>query len=204
MSVTSAVSQQDDLTAKARIRNAALELYATYGEDATSMRTIADAAKVTVGLIVHHFATKDGLREAVEQHVVDMFAAAIDDVPGDTPPVDVGAARDESVARMLAAYPAVVGYLRRAVLDQTGYRGRMLELLTNLAAEQVTTLRNAGVASTAQRDSSQVIRLMVRQLGQLFLQPMVDSMWQQLAGPGAEKDGQPELVVRVQESAGSE
>ena len=40
-----------DLTAKARIRNAAFALYANYGEDATSMRAIAEAAGVTVGLV---------------------------------------------------------------------------------------------------------------------------------------------------------
>lgn len=51
------------------------------------------------------------------------------------------------------------------------------------------SLRDAGVALTAQRDFSQVIGLMVRQLGQLFLQPMVDSMWQQLAGSDALNHG---------------
>ena len=54
-----------DLTAKARIRNAALDLYAANGEDGTSLRTVATAAGVTVGLVVHHYGTKDGLREAV-------------------------------------------------------------------------------------------------------------------------------------------
>jgi len=41
---------------------------------------------------------------------------------------------------------------------------------------------------------------MIRQLGQLFLQPMVDSMWNQLAGPNAAENDKPLLVVKVQES----
>jgi AcrR family transcriptional regulator len=186
-----------DLTAKARIRNAALELYADFGEDGTSMRAIAAAAGVTVGLVVHHFTTKDGLREAIEHRVVELFAEAVSAVPADTDPTRVVAASDEAVARMLAAHPAVIGYLRRAVLDQTGHRGRILEMLTDLSAERVATLREAGTASTTQRDSHQIIGLMVRQLGQLFLQPMVDTMWERLAGPGA--DGKPQLVVKVQD-----
>lgn len=194
-----AARQPDDLTAKARIRNAALELYATYGEDATSMRTIADAAGVTVGLVVHHYTTKDGLRDAVEQRIVDYFADSIAQVPDDTAPAEVATARDESVARMLREHPAVVGYLRRALLDSTGHRVRMLEMLTRLATDQVATLRQAGVASTATRDSSQVIGLMVRQLGELFLQPMVDTMWSLLAGAEALEHGKPQLVVRVEE-----
>ena len=189
-----------DLTAKARIRNAAFALYANYGEDATSMRAIAEAAGVTVGLVVHHFRTKDGLREAIEQHIVDLFFGAIEQVPLEGTTAEIAAARDEAVADMLSDNPAVVGYLRRALLDPMGHRGRILEMLTDLAAKQVATLRNVGVASKAQRDSSQVIGVMIRQLGQLFLQPMVDSMWNQLAGPNAAENDKPLLVVKVQES----
>jgi len=54
-----------DLTAKARIRNAALDLYASQGEDRTSMRAIAAAAGVTVGLLVHHYGTKDNIRDVL-------------------------------------------------------------------------------------------------------------------------------------------
>ena len=57
----------DDLTAKARIRNTALDLYATHGEDRISLRAIAAEAGVAVGLVQHHFKTKAGLRNAVDQ-----------------------------------------------------------------------------------------------------------------------------------------
>lgn len=188
-----------DLTAKARIRNAALGLYAQHGEDATSMRAVAGTAGVTVGLVVHHFRTKDGLREAVEQRVVDLFAEAIDQVPAHGTATTVAAARDEAVARMLTANPEVVDYLRRAVLDPSGHRSRLLQMLTTLTAERVSTLRRSGVASRAHKDSSQVIGVMVRQLGELFLQPMIDTMWIQLAGAKAKDDRKPRLVVKVQE-----
>ncbi|MEO6957607.1 MAG: helix-turn-helix domain-containing protein [Antricoccus sp.] len=188
----------EDLTAKARIRNSALELWAKYGEDAISMRAIAATASVTVGLVVHHFSTKDGLRKSVEQRVVDLFVAAIDRVPLDLAPADLAAARDAAVAQMLADNPAVIGYLRRALLDQTGHRGGVLDMLTELAAGQVAALREVGAASTVPRESSQVIGLMVRQLGQLFLQPMIDTMWAQLA-PDFPNSDKPRLVVRVQQ-----
>lgn len=66
-------ASDEDLTAKARIRNAALDLYAERGEDRVSMRAVAAAAGVAVGLVQHHFKTKDGLRVAVEQLVVDYY-----------------------------------------------------------------------------------------------------------------------------------
>lgn len=196
---TSGPVPAEDLTAKARIRNAALELYAEAGEDGTSMRAVAAAAGVTVGLIVHHFQTKDGLREAIERHVVELFAHAIDQAPTTGGARAVTKARDESVARMLEERPAVVGYLRRALLDTPGRGGLMLEKLAELAAEQVASLRTAGLASTSPRDTSQVIGVLVRQLGHLFLQPMIDSAWSQLAGADAPEAEKPQLVIRVVE-----
>jgi TetR/AcrR family transcriptional regulator, regulator of cefoperazone and chloramphenicol sensitivity len=190
----------EDLTAKARIRNAAMDLYAEYGEDRTSMRAIATSAGVTVGLLVHHFGTKDRLRDAVEQLVVDYFAEAIAQVPVTGTPAEIGAARDAAVQEMLAANPAVVNYLRRAVLSPSSPGGRLLERLTGLARREVTQLRATGFASTTRPESSQVIDVMVRQLGRLFLQPMIDAMWYQLAEPGATDADKPILEVRARSS----
>ena len=115
-----------DLTAKARIRNAALDLYASQGEDRTSMRAIAAAAGVTVGLLVHHYGTKDNIRDAVEELIVDYFRQAIAQAPAGGTPANIATARDAAVAAMLAANPEVVNYLRRALLDPAGPRGHLL------------------------------------------------------------------------------
>ncbi|MFZ2174225.1 MAG: TetR/AcrR family transcriptional regulator [Rhodococcus sp. (in: high G+C Gram-positive bacteria)] len=190
----------DDLTAKARIRNAAMDLYAANGEDRTSMRAVAGAAGVTVGLLVHHFGTKDGIRDAVEQLVVDYFAQAIAQAPHTGTPHEIAAARDASVARMLETHPAVVNYLRRTLLEPGSPHGTLLERLTDLTYSEITKLRNTGIASTRRRDSSQVIGLVVRQVGQLFLQPMIDAMWEQLEGPDAPAEGKPVLSVTVHDT----
>ncbi|MFQ6330921.1 TetR/AcrR family transcriptional regulator [Nocardia sp. CWNU-33] len=187
----------DDLTGKARIRNAAMDLYAEFGEDRTSMRAIAAAAGVTVGLLVHHFKTKDRIRDAVEQLVVDYFAQAIAQAPGNGTPREVAAARDAAVEHMLSSNPAVVNYLRRALLDPAGPKGQLLERLTELTRNELTKARDAGIASTRRRDSTQIIDIIIRQLGRLFLQPMVDSMWDQVAEPDETDDDKPALIVTV-------
>lgn len=190
----------EDLTAKARIRNAAMDLYAEYGEDHTSMRAIAAAAGVTVGLLVHHFGTKDRLRDAVDQLVVDHFAQAIAQVPVTGTPAEIGAARDAAVQEMLAANPAVVNYLRRTVLNPSPTGGSLLERLTELARREVSQLRATGFASTTRSESSQVIGVVVRHFGHLFLQPMIDAMWRQLAEPGATDADKPILEGRARSS----
>ena len=56
-------SPDSDLTAAARIRNAALLRFARDGFD-VGLRAIAADVGVTAGLITHHFGSKDGLRRA--------------------------------------------------------------------------------------------------------------------------------------------
>ncbi|UUZ59535.1 TetR/AcrR family transcriptional regulator [Nocardioides sp. B-3] len=137
-------ARQQDLTAKARIRNTALELFAVLGEEGTSMRHIAADAGVTVGLIVHHFGTKDRLREEVERNVVEQFAEAIASVPTDIAPRDIGRRRDRAVAEMLAAQPLVVTYVRRAALGLNGPHSDLMRQLTQLAIDEVARARAAG------------------------------------------------------------
>jgi AcrR family transcriptional regulator len=62
--------EDSDLTAPARIRNAALRLFAENGVDGTSIRDIAGAAGVSPGLVQHHFKTKDAVRDAVNGYVL--------------------------------------------------------------------------------------------------------------------------------------
>ena len=60
----------DDLTAVARIRDAAIELFGRDGFG-VSVRAIATAAGVSPGLVIHHFGSKDGLRKACDDFVAE-------------------------------------------------------------------------------------------------------------------------------------
>lgn len=77
------VSDQD-LTAVARIRNAALEGFARDGVEATSIRDVAKAAGVSAGLVQHHFKTKADLERAVNEHVVQIATEAYAGFEDDT------------------------------------------------------------------------------------------------------------------------
>lgn len=192
-----AEAPQHDLTARARIRNAALALFARHGVEGTSMRRVAADAGVTVGLVVHHFGTKEQLRKEVETYVVNRFTETVSSVPVQGSARDVAQGRDDAVASMLSVEPDLVTYLRRAVLGLSEPDSDLLRRLTELAAGEVARARAVGVADTDQLDSIQTIRTMTRQLGQLLLQPMIDSMWQQLGGDD-QGPNKPVLVVRVE------
>lgn len=188
----------EDLTAKARIRNAALDLYSKSGPDRISLRAIASEAGVTLGLVQHHYKTKAGLRDAVDQLVVDYFATALAEVPDAEHPADLAGARDEAVRRMLAANPPVVDYVRRAVLDPSGENLHLLDVLVDLTAREVSTLRKSGRASTRRRESTQIVAVLVRQMGEMLLAPLVDVVWDRVDSSDAER--KPRLRITVEES----
>jgi TetR/AcrR family transcriptional regulator, regulator of cefoperazone and chloramphenicol sensitivity len=69
------VSSQSDLTARARIRDAAIALFAEKGIAAASIREIAQAADVSSGLLRHHFGSKEGLRDACDEYALGQVTA---------------------------------------------------------------------------------------------------------------------------------
>lgn len=59
-----------DLTAAARIRDAAIEQFGEHGFG-VGLRSIAEAAGVSAALVIHHFGSKEGLRKACEDHIAE-------------------------------------------------------------------------------------------------------------------------------------
>lgn len=64
-----------DLTAAARIRDAAITQFAEHGFG-VGLRAIAEAAGVSAGLVIHHFGSKEGLRRACDDHVAEVIRSS--------------------------------------------------------------------------------------------------------------------------------
>lgn len=65
----------DDLTAAARIRDAAIDLFGREGFG-VSVRAIATAAGVSPGLVIHHFGSKEKLHRACDDYVAETVRAS--------------------------------------------------------------------------------------------------------------------------------
>jgi len=65
----------DDLTAAARIRDAAIEQFGQHGFD-VGLRAIAKGAGVSAALVIHHFGSKEGLRRACDELVAESVRSA--------------------------------------------------------------------------------------------------------------------------------
>lgn len=51
-----------------------MELFGDFGVDKTTIRQIASRAGVSPGLVIHHFGSKSGLREAVDDRIMEKIA----------------------------------------------------------------------------------------------------------------------------------
>ena len=124
-------ASNDDLTAKARIRNAALELFAAHGTSAVSLRAVAARAEVTVGLVQHHFTTKAGLIKAVDDYVLSLVIASmsqpLSDGPGDSIS-EIGG----RINALIAAQPDVARYLGRVLVDGSPFGATVFDTLLAL------------------------------------------------------------------------
>ncbi|UVI36718.1 TetR/AcrR family transcriptional regulator [Brevibacterium spongiae] len=187
---------EQDLTSRARIRNAALQQFAAHGFAGTPLRAIAAEAGVAIGLISHHFGSKAGLRKALETWIVGLFEAAIDSADERTTgSVADAPARDAAVAQMLSDHPPVVAYLRRELLEPPEDR-TLITRLSRASQKSVDAMRANGLASTSRDRVEQVVTVMVRQLGKLFMQPLVDQIVDSF--PEDERPtGTPEISVEV-------
>lgn len=104
----------EDLTARARIRDAAMEQFAARGFTRATMKGIADAAGVSTGLVQHHFGTKEGLRRACDEAVLEIVHRqldALEDIESG------GGAPPDVVASMYGSSPLIVRYMIRVLIE---------------------------------------------------------------------------------------
>jgi AcrR family transcriptional regulator len=103
------VAEPEDLTARARIRDAAMQLFGEHGFEGATIRGIAEAAGVSSGLVRHHFGSKQALREACDAHLVKLIRRLNDEALA-------GAGGNHVAAARIAVGP-YQAYLSRALVD---------------------------------------------------------------------------------------
>jgi AcrR family transcriptional regulator len=130
----SVLSELDGVTAEdpssiERIRVAALRTFGAFGTSSTSLRTVAEAAGVSVGLVQHHFVNKAGLIKAVDDHVMSVVVETIAE-PIPPPPADSVAEMGSRVTRIVAEHPDIADYVGRALIDGSGLGTSIFDTLT--------------------------------------------------------------------------
>ena len=115
--------REDDRTARARIRDAAVRRFGLEGF-AVPVRAVAAEAGVSAGLVIHHFGSKDALRAACDEHVLAQIRRAETEMVVHPQP-------GEFLAQLAAVeeYAPIAGYLVQALLTGGDLAASFLEAL---------------------------------------------------------------------------
>jgi AcrR family transcriptional regulator len=119
------VSSPEDLTARARIRDAAMRHFAEQGFERATIRGIAETAGVSSGLVRHHFGSKEALRDACDEHVLRIARKLNEDTWAAFEAGDLGSAAAARVP--LGQFNR---YIARSLID--GGSGRLFDEITRL------------------------------------------------------------------------
>jgi AcrR family transcriptional regulator len=127
----------DDLTAVARIRDAAIDRFGDQGFG-VGLRSIAEAAGVSAALVIHHFGSKDGLRKACDDYVAEAIRSSKSEAMNSSDPATWFAAMAE-----IEEYAPLMAYLVRSM--QSG--GELAKTLWRNMIDNAASYLDEGVAS---------------------------------------------------------
>jgi TetR/AcrR family transcriptional regulator, regulator of cefoperazone and chloramphenicol sensitivity len=128
----------DDLTTKARIRDASIVMFGKLGFAATTVRAIATDVGVSPALLLHHFGSKDGLRKACDDHVLNWYGDQVAELAADDSAETVLAMVDRTPDLMPLAT-----YIRRSLTEG----GQLARRMFYAAVEDTERYLRSAVAS---------------------------------------------------------
>lgn len=116
------IARPVEKTAKVRLILVAMRLFAESGFEGVTVRRIATEAGVTAGLIKHHFESKEGLRDAVDDYFLKRTSGAIKNAQTLSEELDadnIGDYERTWIVKYANEWPDFLAYLRRAILDRS-------------------------------------------------------------------------------------
>jgi AcrR family transcriptional regulator len=163
----------DELKKLERIRHAALKSFATQGAAATSLRSVAADAGVSVGLVQHHFETKAGLIKAVDDYVMSVVISVVAQ-PVSVPPKDSVADMGSRITGLLSEHPDVVEYVGRALVDGSPLGATIFDTLSAFGTARWNQRKDSGEARADIDLAWATLNSLVLALGTLILKRHIE------------------------------
>lgn len=163
-SVGAGIGTPDDRSTAARIRDAAITCFAEHGVAATSVRTIAGAAEVSPGLVMHHYGSKDRLRQACDRHVAARVREAKQEVAAQGAEFDpVGQLRTREDGLPL------LRYLARTLVDDSPHVADLVDEMVDDARHYTERATATGLMRPSEDPDGRAAVLTLWSLGAVVL-----------------------------------
>ena len=171
-SILNVRTERGDLRAAAVIRDAAMQLFAERGAAAVTIREIAATAGVSPGLVMHHYGSKEGLRDAVDRRAAAFFEEMLGEL-GRVGEEGGSASLAELVGARLKDEPVMVDYVRRLLLDGGDAANALFEKLFDATEAGMRSLVDAGVIRPAADERTRTAFLLANDLALLLLRRQI-------------------------------
>ncbi len=165
-----------DLAPPARIREAALRLYAEHGQRATTIRMVAVEAGLSPGAVMHHFKSKAELSDAVQRAVIAKIRQVVSGVGLSDPPAQAALARRHAFDQLIAENPAIAGYMRRAALEGGPAGVALFTEGFELVREEMQTLLDAKITRPLPDPEVGLVLYRAINLAHIMFGPLIEQM----------------------------
>ncbi len=162
-----------DVSAADRVRDAAISLFGERGVGAVTIREIAAKAKVSPALVIHHFGSKDQLKDTVDAYVAGFFGSLLDEL-GRVEDGRANASLAELFATSLEQRPDLLGYVQRLLLDDGSAGDALFDRLFESTHSAMQRLTDAGVVRAAEDDQTRAAFLLVNDLAAVLLRRHIE------------------------------
>lgn len=174
----------------------AMHLFAERGFDGVTVRDISTAAGVSVGLINHHFRSKEGLRQAVDDYFISRTGAAIERALESSHSLDPNLHAEfqrKWIVKYRDEWPEFVAYLRRAIVEASPWGETLFRRYHESIRRMIDKFDAAGrISPETDRFWLPMIYMFVL-MGPLILDPFIKNMFGRSAY-------EPEMWARFQKA----
>ena len=157
-----------------RIRDAALRSFARQGVAATSMRMVAEAAGVSLGLVQHYFKTKAALVNSVDQHVLAVINEALGPAGMPSAPAEALGEAGRRMTKLTTDHPAVINYLARALSEGGEIGSVVFDGLVSVSAAQGDHFREQGLIRDNLDPLWSLLNPLILRVGAFILRPHIE------------------------------
>ena len=157
----------------------AMALFAERGYDGVTIRDIAADAKVSIGLIKHHFGSKDGLRDAVDAYFLarfEQFYAAAESGEASPTLETIAATVEQWISDFDRDWPAFSRYFRRALLEESEWGAALFRRYFEIVRSALDRADAHGVVRADVDRLWLPFLVIFLQTGTLMLEPYITRM----------------------------
>lgn len=174
-----------DRGGRERIVEAAVTRFAAQGVTGTSLKVIAKDAGVSQALIVHHFGTKEGLRDACDELVLGMIREQMRRAAAEGKQMDVL----EAFRRRQQGHASALPYVGRLLAEGSPSAVRLVDELADEIVRTTQENVDSGIYVASEFPRERAIVLLIWSLGAVALHEHLHRLI------GADITGEPEELL---------